>query len=202
MTGDRPDSLATRPSVQRPWSPAMKLSDWRQCAAGPGLYAIGVPAGKAIGPPVDNQGLLGGLPDNFEVVYVGKSLERRLGVRGRLAKHFRGGRGGNRCIGMHVRAGIEFWYCVLEGNQAAALETMYLYFVPKLQPRFNFRGELFRHMREQYAALGDYIPPAGGLDPADQIAAAGSTSIDGVNRLRWTSPNCEFDRPPSSSAKP
>ncbi len=187
---------SARPLVQGRWSAAARLADWRACPAGPGLYAIGLPAQRdvPIGLPVDNHGLLGGLPDGFDVVYVGKSLELRSGVRGRLAKHFRGGGGGNRCIGLHVRAGVEFFYCMLPGSDAAALEASYLYLVPQLRPRFNMRGELFRHMREQYAALADYVPWPGGPYTFDQIAPAGPTSIDGVNRLAWSSPSCELSR--------
>ena len=69
---------------------------------------------------------------------------------------------------------------------------MYLYFVPQLRPRFNFRGELFRHMKEQHAALPDELVRTGDHYQFDQIAPAGPTSIEGVNRLPWSSPTCEF----------
>ena len=197
MSVEATGGLVSRPFVQGTWSAAARLEDWRQCPVSPGLYAIGIahPVGAIIGPTVDNQGKLGGLPDHFEVVYIGRSLERSSGIRGRLGRHFRGGRSGNRCVGMHVRAGVEFWYCVLAGTEAAALEAMYPYFVPHLRPRFNIRGELTRHLKEQHGALADYVAWPGWPYAEDLIAPAGPTSLEGVNRLAWSRPNCELSRP-------
>lgn len=118
MIEDAMSVLLTRPFAQGAWSAARRLVDWQQCPACEGLYAVGIPhpAGATIGPPIHNQGLLGGLPEHFDVVYIGKSLEQRTGIRGRLGKHFRGRRGGNRCIGMHVRAGVEFCIAFLRAS--------------------------------------------------------------------------------------
>lgn len=189
-----------RPFAQARWSNASKLSDWRLSPSGPGLYAIGIadPPGHSIGPPPDNHGLVGGLPETLDVVYVGKSINAGQGIRGRLAKHFRGGRGGNRCIRQHVRAGVEFWFCTLSGIEAAGLESMYLYFVPHLRPRFNLRGELFRHMRDQASWMPDELTGLSEPFGNDQIAPAGATSITGANRLRWSNPLCELTRPAST----
>jgi hypothetical protein len=168
------------------WADPIKLADWKLAPATPGLYAIGVcnRPNEPPGPALDNDGKLGGLPTNLHVLYIGRSLDRTRGIRGRLSRHARGR--GNRRIARQINETSEFWFCHLVGDGAAGLETLYLYFVPGIRPEFNQRPELLRTLKEQYEALvrTDWVPLAPLCE--DQIAPAGPTSIDGLGRFPWT----------------
>jgi hypothetical protein len=109
------------------WSDPIKLISYRQCPKGLGLYAIGEPRNPAlpITPADAYDAYLGRWPENFRGLYIGISLSKREGIKGRLRAHARG-RG---CVGLksYLAAGTDLHVLYIAGIDATNYEAVFVH---------------------------------------------------------------------------
>lgn len=138
---------------QRRWSDPAPLEAGQRVPTGPGLYMIGCAHDERvpIGVSFDNEGKLGGYPANFHPLYIGHSLSRGRGLRGRLSCHARAR--GNRYIAMALSANVPLWSIYISGYDMAEYETIYLDLPNGIYFPFNHRSETTRALGRASEAL-------------------------------------------------
>jgi hypothetical protein len=152
-------SILSIPSLD--WSDAIKLDHYRLCPKSVGLYAIGEPEDPTlpITPAIEHNAYLGRWPENFRGLYIGISLAKREGIRGRLRSHYRG----KGCKGLHayLANGTDLHFIHIPGHGATNYEAAFIHIQqPGLFP-LNDRSELKRYSRRFLSAADDEARAAG-----------------------------------------
>ena len=126
------------------WSDPIKLSSYRSCSKGPGVYVIGEPRdlSRPVALATDYDSYLGRWPGKFRGLYIGISESTREGIRGRLRSHARGR--GSKGLKKYLDEAKDLQFIFMSGLGATNLETVYVHMrQPELFP-LNVRSELRR----------------------------------------------------------
>ena len=135
------------------FSTLSRLADYRNAPRGPGLYIIGV----AIDPsqPVElaneSDDYLWNYPTNLTLEYVGNSLSKGYGVRGRLSSHAR--KKGCKGVAEMVDQGKALWFAAASGPDYPEFEAGFLALRGENQFALNTREEYERSAMRQQRAI-------------------------------------------------
>lgn len=131
------------------WSDPIPLSQYKRAPTGTGIYAIGRQRDESTLPTasMEYDAYLGRWPDNFHPMYVGISLSKGCGIRGRLSAHSRNK--GNKCIARYQAQGTKFWFITVQGEECAEYEAGFILLKTKNQFECNVRCEITRSTQRQ-----------------------------------------------------
>ena len=135
------------------FSVVSRLKDYRNAPCGPGLYIIGVriDAAKPVELATENNPYLGNYPENLTLEYVGNSLSKGYGVRGRLSSHAR--KKGCKGVAEMLELDKPLWFAAARGPDYPEFEALLLILRSENQFALNTREETERSVARQRRAI-------------------------------------------------
>lgn len=165
-----PIAPATGPKLSTiVWSSPLPLKDYRQCAKGPGIYAIGRvrDPDQPVVSGTEFDAYMFNWPDNLAPLYVGISESRGEGLRRRLRTHYRGR--GNKQIARLVAQGEALWFVACSGSAVVNFEALFLVaFTPETGFIANRRSETTNFGKRMSRVIDDSLRSQG-IDPSSLL---------------------------------